>query len=469
MKRCVVYTRVSTANQADKDFNSCESQLSKMHAYIKSQDDLRFIHHYSDPGYTGSNLDRPGLKDLLMDVEKGLIDVILTYKIDRLTRSSKDFYNLIELFEKHNASYVSITEHFDTESPSGRLLRNIMLTFAQFEREMTAERTKDKMQERIKKGLWNGGNVPIGYKADAGKLVPDPDRAQIIKSTFDQFSESGSARHAFKHALSHGLTIPASQSPVSFSTIGHMLRNPVYIGRVRWSKQSYPGIHSPLISEDLFNKVQSQLKRKTRKKRTYKTFILKGGLIKCAVCGSTMTPTFTNKKERRYHYYKCVKVIKLGSNNCSLKQINAETLEAFIIDNLSRTADDSQYIENLSMKMAYQDGRRLGLELFDVWSKHYENSIRGTLKNFKNQIKNGSHVDRLKIIQNTIQKINLGENSLEVIINRQVMSADNDLSNTSPHAAEGCLAHKKTPHETSSHGVRYFEMAPRVGLEPTTR
>src|SRR3989338_2346580 len=156
-KKSAIYTRLPTAMQAEKEYNSCEAQKDKILSYIKSQEDLEFYKEYSDPGFTGSNLERPALNEMLSDIAQGRIQSVLTYKIDRLTRSSKDFYSLIEYLEKYNATFVSVTEHFDTSSASGRLLRNIMLTFAQFEREMTAERTRDKLAQRAQKGMWNGG------------------------------------------------------------------------------------------------------------------------------------------------------------------------------------------------------------------------------------------------------------------------------------------------------------------------
>ena len=146
MKKCAIYTRVSTSMQAEVEYNSCESQRDRILSYIKSQEDLEFFKEYSDPAYSGGDIERPALKELLRDIKDKKIDVVLTYKIDRLTRSSKDFYALIEFFEKYNVSYVSVTERFDTSSPSGRLLRNIMLTLGQFEREMTSERIKDKFE-----------------------------------------------------------------------------------------------------------------------------------------------------------------------------------------------------------------------------------------------------------------------------------------------------------------------------------
>ena len=161
---CTIYTRVSTDNQAEKEYSSCEAQEEKIKAYIRSQEGLKLYKVYSDPAFSGASLDRPALREMLDEIIAGKVDSVLTYKIDRLTRSPKDFYTLIELFDKHGVAFISVTENFDTSSPSGRLLRNIMLTFAQFEREMSAERTRDKMKARAEKGMWNGGIVPYGYK-----------------------------------------------------------------------------------------------------------------------------------------------------------------------------------------------------------------------------------------------------------------------------------------------------------------
>jgi len=178
---CAVYTRVSTDNQAEKDFSSCEAQEEKIRAFVKSQNNWEVFKVYSDPGYTGATLNRPALQELLQDIREGKINIVLVYKIDRLTRSPKDFYQLIELFEKYEVDFISITERFDTSTSAGRLLRNIMLTFAQFERELASERTKDKMLERAKKGMWNGGIVPYGYKKENKKLVINSKEAEIVK------------------------------------------------------------------------------------------------------------------------------------------------------------------------------------------------------------------------------------------------------------------------------------------------
>src|SRR3990167_1655202 len=233
MKKCAIYSRVSTSMQAEVEYNSCEAQRDRILSYIKSQEDLEFTKEYSDPGYSGGSLDRPSFQELLRDIKEKRIDAVLTYKIDRLTRSSKDFYALIEFFEKYNVSYVSVTERFDTSSPSGRLLRNIMLTFAQFEREMSSERVKDKLEQKAKKGLWNGSVPPLGYKKIDKKLVVDKRAAKLVKELFEKFVETGHFNKVMDYARKREIRSPRNKSLLIPRTLYHLLRNPIYIGKVQ--------------------------------------------------------------------------------------------------------------------------------------------------------------------------------------------------------------------------------------------
>lgn len=342
MKKCAVYTRVSTTMQAEKEYNSCEAQKDRIMSYIKSQEDLEFAKEYSDPGYSGGDLDRPGLKQLLRDIEEKKIDSVLTYKIDRLTRSSKDFYALIEFFEKFEVSYVSVTERFDTSSSAGRLLRNIMLTFAQFEREMTGERIKDKLEQKAKRGLWNGSVPPISYKKIDRKLVVDQKKATGVKEVFETFVKTGRFYQVLDFARKNNFCVHRTGKPITSNGLYGLLRNPIYIGKITWHGQYLPGVHEPIISEELFLKAQNTVKNKPRKMRQYKEFTL-SSLVKCAECGSGMTNVFTNKKKRRYYYYNCVKVAKEGKNACSIKRVSSEKLEDFIFENLDRISKDRSY------------------------------------------------------------------------------------------------------------------------------
>lgn len=274
MRRCAIYSRVSTSMQAEVEYNSCEAQRDRILSYIKSQEDLEFFKEYSDPGYSGGDLERPALKALLRDIEDKKVDEVLTYKIDRLTRSSKDFYALIEFFEKYNVSYVSVTERFDTSSPSGRLLRNIMLTFAQFEREMISERIKDKFEQKALKGLWNGNLTPLGYKKIDKKLYPDKKSAKVVKALYEVFIQTGSFKKVMEYAREINLKHPQKNNPLSECGVYKLLRNPVYLGKIIWHGKVMQGTHEPIISEDLFLEAQGLAKERLKKKRVYKEYLL---------------------------------------------------------------------------------------------------------------------------------------------------------------------------------------------------
>jgi len=199
--KCAIYTRVSTDNQVEVEFNSCEAQEEKIISFIKSQENMEIFKAYSDPGFTGANTNRPALAKMIQDIKQNKINLVISYKIDRLTRSPKDFYQLIELFENYGVDFISVTERFDTSTPSGRLLRNIMLTFSQFERELTSERTKDKMLQRAQKGMWNGGIVPVGYKTINRKRLPFPFIIEGLKTLSMEFLPATGRRETLAEIL----------------------------------------------------------------------------------------------------------------------------------------------------------------------------------------------------------------------------------------------------------------------------
>src|SRR3989338_6986475 len=278
MKNCAIYTRVSTDNQAEKEFSSCEAQEQKMRSFIASQNDWQVFKVYSDGGYSGATTERPALQQLLSDLKKEKIDIVLVYKIDRLTRSPKDFYQLVEFFEQSKIDFISITERFDTSTPAGRLLRNIMLTFSQFERELTSERTKDKLLERAKKGMCNGGLTPYGYMRKDKKLVINTKEAKEIKSIFETYIESGSLAKTYDYLKERGIKNRLSKN-FSKTNLGYILRNQLYIGKVQHLGEFYDGIHELVDRKEIFNMAQKIHKEKKKNFRVYKNFIF-GGLMK---------------------------------------------------------------------------------------------------------------------------------------------------------------------------------------------
>jgi len=382
--RCAVYTRVSTDNQAEVEFNSCEAQEAKIKSFINSQENMEIFKVYSDPGFTGANLNRPALQELLEDVRQKKIDLVIAYKIDRLTRSPKDFYQLIEVFDKSGVNFISVTERFDTSTPSGRLLRNIMLTFAQFERELTSERTRDKLLERAQKGLWNGGIVPFGYKNENKKLAIHETESKIVKAIFENYLFSKSLATVYNDLRSKGITY-RNNKPFSKTAISYILRNLVYTGKVKYAGKSSQGIHQPIISEEMFSLAQEIRKDKKRTMKIYKDYPL-AGLIHCKECGSFMTPCYTNKRKgrklKRYYYYRCTDTFHREWGSCSTRQVSANRLESYIFENLERISLDKQYIDSLIFSLnhrplrggfASRDGDRIGFS--DSSNHNKENGL----------------------------------------------------------------------------------------------
>ena len=272
IKNCAIYTRVSTDNQAEKEFSSCEAQEQKIRSFVASQNDWQVFKVYNDAGFSGAILQRPALQELLADLKKEKIDAVLVYKIDRLTRSPKDFYQLIEFFEQAKIDFISITERFDTSTPTGRLLRNIMLTFSQFERELTSERTKDKLLERAKKGMCNGGLTPYGYMRQNKKLIPHHKEKEEIKSIFETYLETKSLSVVYKFLKGNGIKNRSGKN-FSKTNISHILRNVVYSGKIKYNNEIYNGEHKPIISEEIFALAQKIHKNKMKKFRVYKNFL----------------------------------------------------------------------------------------------------------------------------------------------------------------------------------------------------
>ena len=363
--QCAIYTRVSTDNQAEKKFNSCESQEQRIRSFINSQEDMEVYNVYSDPGFTGANLERPALREMVNDVIQNKVSLVISYKIDRLTRSPKDFYQLIELFEKYNVDFISVTERFDTSTPSGRLLRNIMLTFAQFERELSSERTRDKMIQRAHKGMWNGGAVPYGYDAKDKRLVINEDEAGVIRTIYDRYVATASISTVYDELRKQDIRNRKGEY-FSKSGIYHFLRNKIYSGIMKYKDIEVPGDQEPIVTKDIFEQAQKCHRIAKRKMRSYKDYLLPG-MVKCAECGSVMTPCQstkrTPKKAKKYYYYRCTSTFKHHWNACSTRQVNANRLEDYILQDLERFSQDTIGIDNLIFRLNTEKGNSLNREV----------------------------------------------------------------------------------------------------------
>jgi DNA invertase Pin-like site-specific DNA recombinase len=315
-QRCAIYTRKSTEHNLDLEFNSLDAQREACEAYIKSQshEGWRLIpYHYDDGGLSGASLNRPSLQRLLSEVSDGKIDIILVYKVDRLTRSLADFAKLVELFDQRGVSFVSITQSFNTTSSMGRLTLNVLLSFAQFEREVIGERVRDKIAASKRKGLWVGGPVPLGYATEGKKLVVAPVEAKIVRTIFSLYREVDSVAALAEILERKGIRTkvrPLSNGesqggiPFGIGALAHLLRNRFYIGEIDYRGEIHAGEHEAILDRPLFDKVQAKLKKNAvdRAMRLKGSPALLTGRIFDDV-GNRMTPSHSNKRGIRYRYY----------------------------------------------------------------------------------------------------------------------------------------------------------------------
>lgn len=311
--KCVIYTRKSTNDGLEQDFNSLDAQREACEAYIKSQAHEGWTclkDKYDDGAYSGATLDRPAMQALLGRVKAGEIDVIVVYKVDRLTRSLTDFAKLVELFDTHKVSFVSVTQQFNTTSSIGRLTLNVLLSFAQFEREVTAERIRDKIAASRKKGKWMGGSVPIGYDVKDKKLVPNKAEAKDVRKIFELYLEIGNIRSLLIALKAEGIKPKATKqnggkTDFSRGQLAHLLKSPVYIGKARHKDKIYEGEHEAILTNELFDQVQAKMKAQapfeTIKYREKDPFLLRGLLYDSD--GRPFTTSHSNKMGKRYHYY----------------------------------------------------------------------------------------------------------------------------------------------------------------------
>ncbi len=316
-KRCAVYTRKSTDEGLDQEYNSLEAQRDAGLAFISSQRHEGWIaveDGYDDGGCSGGNMDRPGLKRLLDDIEAGRIDIVVVYKIDRLTRSLSDFARLVEVFDRHGVSFVSVTQQFNTTSSMGRLTLNILLSFAQFEREVTGERIRDKFAASKAKGMWMGGMPPLGYDVVDRKLVINEREAHLVRDIFRRYGEHGSAARLVRELAVEGQTTKAwlTQAgrqrhgrPIDQKYVFALLRNRIYLGEIRHNDQWYPGQHAAIVAPDLWQAAHAFIERRQQAPREHYVrhpALLTGLLF--ARDGQRMLHTATKKPNgRQYRYY----------------------------------------------------------------------------------------------------------------------------------------------------------------------
>ena len=348
IKRCAVYTRKSSEEGLDQEFNSLDAQREAGEAYVKSQrhEGWELLdNRYDDGGISGGTMERPGLKQLLSDVEAGMIDIIVVYKVDRLSRSLGDFAKMVDVFDQHKVSFVSVTQQFNTTTSMGRLTLNILLSFSQFEREVTSERIRDKIALSKQRGMWMGGNVPLGFDAIDRKLVVNLTEAATISHIFEQFLALGSTTLLSKALREQGYRTKPRRDAHGHMNNGNILTktalykilsNRIYLGEIRHKEQWYPGQHEAIIDTELWERVHAILATNKVQRgasvRRQTPAPLKGLLF--GPDGLAMTPTHTKKGAKKYRYYITHTANKHSHDQCMMRMIPAGEIEGIVFDQL---------------------------------------------------------------------------------------------------------------------------------------
>jgi DNA invertase Pin-like site-specific DNA recombinase len=356
--RCAIYTRKSTEHGLELEFNSLDAQRDACEAYIKSQASQGWRalpQHYDDPAFSGGNLDRPALQQLLKDIDAGRIDVVVVYKIDRLTRSLADFSKLVEAFDAKSISFVAVTQQFNTTTSMGRLTLNILLSFAQFERELSSERVRDKVAASRRKGKWTGGTVPLGYNAIDKKLVINPQEAETVRYIFKRYLDLKSFGPLVQDLDQRGIVTKRRQAkvkkyqggiPFTYGPLAHFLKNRIYIGEIGHEGKWFEGEHQAILDRTAFDQAQELLASNTcnrNVKRSLSGALLMGKLYDDQ--GNRMSPSFSVKNGVRYRFYVSSALLRGRKSAAgSVARIPAHEIEAAVetaLRNRIESADES--------------------------------------------------------------------------------------------------------------------------------
>jgi len=443
--RCAIYTRKSTTEGLDQEFTTLDNQRESALSYIASQKGEGWValpEEYDDGGFTGANMERPALRKMLEDIHKKKIDCVVVYKVDRLSRSLMDFAKMLELFDQNNVTFVSVTQHFNTNNSMGRLTLNILLSFAQFEREIISERTKDKMGAARKKGRWVGGVPILGYEVNKERrgLVIKPDEAKIVREVFELYLKEKAPLTVANLLNERGYTTKRhnKKSGAYFggktfkrTDVAFIIKNIIYSGRIRYAGQVYQGLHEAIISEDIYNKAQeivasNRIIRYDRPKSEVVSLLRH--LLRCKHCNQSMTPSFSVKHgHKRYCYYVCLGAQKRGFKTCPTRSVNAESIETAVLECLRKIAGDSDGQEDrikkinaqikTELEQLSQEKKKLDKEIKALASKitQIKNStatnstskesadLAEALKD-KEQVLSQAHIRKMELIEQMVTK-----------------------------------------------------------------
>ena len=358
-KRCAVYCRVSTDERLHQSFNSIDAQKEAGLASVASQRAEGWIpvpDDYIDPGFSGGNLERPGLRRLLADIEAGKIDIVVVYKIDRLTRSLTDFSRLIEVFERNKVSFVAVTQQFNTTTSMGRLMLNVLLSFAQFEREVTSERIRDKIAASKAKGMWMGGSLPLGYDVDNRLLVINEVEASLVRRIFKDFVRCRSTTDMVRELAGDGQTTKSGR-PLTKQTLYKMMHNRIYLGEILHKGKYYAGQHQAIIDQDLWDAVHAILAENNRqqalatRQRRQPPSLLLG--IFFTEGGERFQPAFTRKANgTMYRYYVPIRKVRFGADATRAGRLPAEPIEQLVLAQVHAVLQTPEVIQAVCDRVA---------------------------------------------------------------------------------------------------------------------
>jgi site-specific DNA recombinase len=419
--RCAVYTRKSSEEGLDQEFNSLDAQRDACEAYIASQKAEGWWlvrNRYDDGGISGATLERPALQQLMADIEAGRVDIVVVYKIDRLSRALMDFAKLVEVFDRNNVTFVSVTQSFNTTTSMGRLTLNILLSFAQFEREVIGERIRDKFRASRSRGMWMGGHPPLGYQVKNRKLVVNEAEAATVRMIFERFVKIGSATTLARALADEGVRTKRGRA-VDRGYLYILLNNRTYIGEAVHKGTAFPGEHQPIISRELWDKAHSIIQESPRQRAANTrgrdtTALLKGLLF--GPNGLAFTPTYTRRGKRLYRYYVSTGVVKRGPEACSIRRVPAAEVETAVIDQVRILVQTPEIIVR-TWKRARQQDRGIT-----------EDQVRAALSEFSALWDELFPAEQARIIQLLVERVDIQPEGLNITLCAQgLVSLANEL------------------------------------------
>ncbi len=413
--RCAVYTRKSSEEGLEQEFNSLDAQREAGLAFIMSQRAEGWValpDRYDDGGVSGATLERPALRRLLRDIEAGMVDVVVVYKIDRLSRSLMDFAKLVETFEANNVTFVSVTQQFNTTTSMGRLTLNILLSFAQFEREVIGERIRDKFAASRRKGMWMGGMVPLGYRVENRKLVVVEEEAKLVRRIFTRFAQTGSALKVARELNEVGLTTKKRPGNGMLSggkswskvAVYKVLHNRVYLGDAMHKGVAYPGEHEAILEQQAWDLAHAAMAAPSRVRgnatRAEVPALLKGLIF--GPGGRPMSPSHTRRRGKLYRFYVTREAIAEGYGTCPVRSVPAGDVEAAVLAQVQRLLTAPELIGR-TWAAARREGEALS-----------EREVVGLLADFGSVWEALFPAEQARIMHLLVERVEVHANGLEV-------------------------------------------------------